>query len=204
MPSIYSLKPRFQALLRPLCGALARRGVTPNQVTTAAVVLSAATGGCIFWAPTSSWPLIALPMALLVRLALNAIDGMLAREFEQTSRLGVVFNEMGDVASDALLYLPLALHPAIPSWGVVGVVVLAIMIEMVGVVAIQIGAQRRYDGPFGKGDRAVALGILGLLLGLGVPGGIWIAVYMGLAILLSVITLVNRALKAISQGEDTE
>ena len=40
MPSIYELKPRFQALLRPLAGFLAKSGATANQVTVSALVLS--------------------------------------------------------------------------------------------------------------------------------------------------------------------
>ncbi|MBN9058691.1 MAG: hypothetical protein J0H21_05785 [Rhizobiales bacterium] len=38
MTSVYDLKPRFQALLRPLVGALVARGVTANQVTIAAIL----------------------------------------------------------------------------------------------------------------------------------------------------------------------
>jgi len=41
-------------------------------------------------------------------MALNAIDGMLAREFGQKSRLGACLNELCDVVSDATLYLPFA------------------------------------------------------------------------------------------------
>lgn len=204
MSGIYDLKPRFQALLRPICAALARMGVTANQITVAAVVLSAVSGGCIAWAPTSPWPLIALPLVLFVRLALNAIDGMMAREFGQKSRLGAVLNEMGDVVSDAVLYLPLAMNPFIPAWAVVALVVLAVMVEMIGVLSVQIGAERRYDGPFGKSDRAFAFGLLGLLLGVGMPGGIWISVYLGIAVLLSVLTLYNRACKALGQAGEAE
>ena len=40
--SIYELKPRFQGLLRPMTGALARSGVTANQVTIAAAITSVA------------------------------------------------------------------------------------------------------------------------------------------------------------------
>jgi len=40
MPSIYDLKPRFQALLRPLLSLLAQTGVTANHVTVAAMVFS--------------------------------------------------------------------------------------------------------------------------------------------------------------------
>ena len=42
-------------------------------------------------------------------MALNAIDGMLAREFGQKSALGGYLNEIGDVVSDAALYAPFAL-----------------------------------------------------------------------------------------------
>ena len=37
-------------------------------------------------------------------MAFNAIDGMLAREFGQKSRLGAYLNELTDVVSDAALY----------------------------------------------------------------------------------------------------
>ena len=42
--SIYALKPRFQALLRPLTGTLHRSGVTANQVTVAACAVSTGLG----------------------------------------------------------------------------------------------------------------------------------------------------------------
>ena len=43
MPTIYQLKPAFQNLLRPIVRRLAAAGVTANQVTLAAFVLSVAT-----------------------------------------------------------------------------------------------------------------------------------------------------------------
>ena len=46
--SIYGLKPRFQALLRPVVGVLYRAGVTANQVTLAACVVSVALGAFLF------------------------------------------------------------------------------------------------------------------------------------------------------------
>ncbi|MES9905113.1 MAG: CDP-alcohol phosphatidyltransferase family protein [Sedimenticola sp.] len=200
MISIYQLKPRFQVLLRPLCRWLAQNGVTANQVTIAAVVLSALGGIWILWSPTSPWVLIALPVILFIRMALNAIDGMLAREFAMKSHLGALLNEMGDVVADTCLYLPLALHPDVPLWGMVGLVLLGTMVEMIGVVAVQIGTERRYDGPFGKSDRAFAVGLLALLLGLNIPIGTWIGWYLTLAIILSILTLVNRGKKTLDQS----
>ena len=63
--------------------------------------------------PTQRWPLILLPIILFLRMGLNAIDGMLAREHGMKSNLGAVLNEVGDVISDSALYLPLALVPGV-------------------------------------------------------------------------------------------
>ncbi|HWH78322.1 MAG TPA: CDP-alcohol phosphatidyltransferase family protein, partial [Candidatus Binatus sp.] len=142
MASIYDLKPRFQALLRPLVHNLADAGVTANQVTSAAVVLSFIVGGLIAANPNARWPLLSMPGALFLRMALNAMDGMLARERNMKSALGVILNELGDVLSDVALYLPLALVAGISGPWLVAVVILAIISEMTGVIALQIGAQR--------------------------------------------------------------
>lgn len=200
MASIYDLKPRFQALLRPLVARLASAGVTANQVTLAAVVLSAIGGGLIAWRPFETWPLLLLPLILFLRMGLNAIDGMLAREFGQQSKLGAILNELGDVVSDAALYLPLAWVPFVWVPLVEGVVVLAVIAEMTGVVAVQIGAKRQYQGPMGKSDRAFWLGALGLLLGLGVAPGDWINALFGVMLVLLLLTVVNRARSALREA----
>ncbi|HXO20651.1 MAG TPA: CDP-alcohol phosphatidyltransferase family protein [Thermoanaerobaculia bacterium] len=203
MPSVYDLKPAFQRLLRPLCRALAGAGVTANQVTAAAAVLSLAAGACIAWKPDARWPLLLLPPVLLARMALNAIDGMLAREHGMKSALGGILNELGDVVSDAALYLPLALVPGIDPRLLVPAVVLAVIVEMTGVVAVQIGASRRYDGPMGKSDRAFVFGALGLALGLGAPAGIWLDALFALMIVALVLTVVNRARRALAERVPT-
>ena len=196
MPSVYQLKPGFQSLLRPLVRACARAGITANQVTIAAMLLSAATGVALL-----AWPmprmLLLLPCVLLLRMALNAMDGMLAREHGQASPLGMMLNELGDVVSDAVLYLPLALNPAFDARAIVVLVVLAALGEMAGVLAQVMGRARRYDGPFGKSDRALLFGALGLALGLGVPDGVWLDVLLWLAILPAALTVANRVRMAL-------
>lgn len=198
MPSAYDLKPRFQALLRPLTRALAGAGVTANQVTVAAVALSVGTGAVLALNPGSDWALLLVPAALLVRMGLNAVDGLLAREHGQQSPLGGLLNELGDVVSDAALYLPFALVSGLDPRLVVGIVVLAITAEMTGVVAVQLGGVRRYDGPMGKSDRALVFGLLALLLGLGVTPGRWSTVVLTAVTALAVATIVNRARGAIA------
>ena len=115
MPSVYDLKPRFQALLRPLVRALARPACTPTSVTVAALLLRGRRGAL----PAARPPpvvLLALPAWLFLRMALNAIDGMLAREHGMTTTLGAVLNEVGDVLADLALYLPLAAFAPTATW----------------------------------------------------------------------------------------
>jgi len=173
MPTIYQLKPAFQNLLRPLTQQLFRRGVSANQVTLAAMLLSCVVGGLLYCFPGARWALFLVPLFLFLRMALNAIDGMLAREHQQKSALGAVLNEMGDVVSDAALYLPFAVLPGMSPTLLVLTVLLAVISEMTGVVAVQIGATRRYDGPMGKSDRAFVFGAVALALALGAPPGAW-------------------------------
>jgi CDP-diacylglycerol--glycerol-3-phosphate 3-phosphatidyltransferase len=196
--TIYELKPRFQALLHPLVGWLASNGVTANQVTIAAALLSIAAGTTIALQPSAAWPLALLPLVLFLRMALNAIDGMLAREHDMQSALGGMLNELGDVISDTALYLPLALVPGIDPVLVVLVVLLAVCTELAGVVAVQIGAQRRYDGPMGKSDRAFVFGTLGLVLALGVQPGVWLDGLLAIVLALLILTITNRARRAIA------
>jgi CDP-diacylglycerol--glycerol-3-phosphate 3-phosphatidyltransferase len=200
MTSIYALKPAFQDLLRPLTRGLAGAGVTANTVTVLAAVLSLLVGAAIAYSPGARGALLLLPAALFVRMALNAIDGMLARDHGQKSRLGALLNEIGDVVSDAALYLPLALVPGFDPRLAVGIVVLAALSEMTGVLGPTIGASRRYDGPMGKSDRAFVFGLLALLLGLGLRPGAWLVVVQGGVLVLLLVTVWNRAAHALREG----
>ncbi len=198
--TIYDLKPEFQNLLRPLCNSLAKAGATANQVTIAAALMSVLVGLLFALFPTSRWAALLIPVSLFVRMALNAIDGMLAREHDMKSDLGGVLNELGDVISDAALYLPFALVPGISAGLVVTAVVLSVLTEMAGVVAVQIGARRRYDGPMGKSDRAFVFGLLGLLLGIGVtPRWWWTDAGLVIVVVLAALTVFNRSTRALRE-----
>ncbi len=203
MPSVYDLKPKFQNLLRPLVRWLAEKGVTANHVTLAAVVLSFFAGGAIALFPGRPWILLSIPVVLFVRMALNAIDGMLAREHHMASSLGAILNELGDVLSDAALYLPLALVPGVGAAWVVLMVLLAIISEMTGVIAVQIGASRRYEGPMGKSDRALWIGCISLVLGLGVAPGKWANVVLILILVMLGLTILNRCRRALEEIRGT-
>ena len=197
--SIYALKPRFQALLRPLAAQLARGGVTANQVTIAAATISVVVGLFVAWRAPERTPFLLIPVWMLARMALNALDGMLAREFGQQSRLGACLNELGDVIADVALYAPFALLPPFSGFGIAAVIIFAIIAELAGVMGPMIGASRRYDGPFGKCDRAFAFGALGLWAGLGGPLPESLQLFLPLFVLLLIATIVNRVQGALSE-----
>lgn len=159
MISVYQIKPKFQQLLRPILGKLHRAGVSANAITWSAIALSAAAGATLFfW--KSPFALLVVPAALLVRMALNALDGMMAREHDQQTRLGEVLNEMGDIASDSFIFWPFLAMPFVEPMLFFGFILLAALNETAGILAKNISGQRRYDGPMGKSDRALLIGLL--------------------------------------------
>ena len=200
MPSIYQLKPAFQNLLRPTVQRLYERGVTANQVTLAAAVISVLLGALLALFPTTTWLFALIPLWMLLRMALNAIDGMLAREFDQQSTLGAYLNELCDVLADSALYLPFALLAGVSPLLVVLVVVLAVISEYAGVLGPMVGASRRYDGPMGKSDRAFAFGVLAAGVASGLLSATWINGLLALMLLLLLLTLLNRVRQGLKEA----
>lgn len=190
MLTLYQAKPTVQNCLRPLVRRLAHWGRTPNEITLLAIALSGVAGWAIAQFPESPYPLLALPVVLILRMALNAIDGLLAREHDLTSPLGFVLNEIGDVVADVSLYIPFAVLPHISAHWVVTVTILAILTEFAGILGLVLTQERAYDGPLGKSDRAFLFGGLGLLFGGGLGhdwNWIW-PIICG----LEVWTIINR------------
>jgi CDP-diacylglycerol---glycerol-3-phosphate 3-phosphatidyltransferase len=197
--SLYQLKPAFQGLLRPLVGRLAGAGVTANQVTLAAGFVSVALGVWLcLQSAHPAWFLL-LPVWLLLRMAFNAVDGMLAREHGQQSPLGAYLNELSDVVSDSALYLPFAFIAPFGWIGVGAVIVTAVISEYAGVLGVTVGASRRYDGPMGKSDRALVFGALGLWVGLAGALPAWAAWLMPLLTLLIVFTTIHRVRSGLAE-----
>jgi CDP-diacylglycerol--glycerol-3-phosphate 3-phosphatidyltransferase len=154
--------------------------------------LSVALGAVLATWPGRTALFFLVPVWLLLRMAFNAVDGMLAREFGQASRLGAYLNELGDVISDAALYLPFALLPGSSPWLVGAVILLSVVSEMAGVLGMSVGTGRRYDGPMGKSDRAFVFGLAGVLVGLGVPLGAALDWIWAVVAAMLLVTIVNR------------
>ena len=190
--SIYELKPKFQNLLRPLVKCLYNAGITANQVTLVACVLSILLGALLVKFAVVSTLFFLLPIWVFLRMALNAIDGMLAREFNQKTPLGGYLNEATDVISDTALYLPFAFVAPF-DWSVISLVIfLAFMSEFLGVLGQMHGSGRRYDGPMGKSDRAFVFGLIGTIYAVFGQLPVWFGWVLYATALLLVLTCINR------------
>jgi CDP-diacylglycerol--glycerol-3-phosphate 3-phosphatidyltransferase len=168
----------------------ARTGIRPNHLTLAAIGVGGAAGAVVLAGARIPALLLLAPVLYLARMALNAMDGLLAREHGMTSRTGTILNEIGDVVADALAYLPFALVLPGASWLVVIVVVLG----LIGEVAALAGSDesgRRNDGPLGKSDRALAFGAVALLASFGLLA--LVVPVLGLMAGLALMTIWNRA-----------
>jgi phosphatidylglycerophosphate synthase len=179
--------------------ALASIGVTPNAVTLAAIVGSIAAGIVVSFSYRQSGLLLLLPIWLFIRMALNAIDGMMARELNLSSHLGAILNELGDAVSDLGLYLPLTFIYEPARWPVIAFSMGAVLTEFSGVLGRALGASRRYDGPMGKSDRAFVVGALGLATFIFpdlIKAWPWI---FSVAALLTVVTCINRLARALKE-----
>lgn len=200
MISVYNIKPKFQQLLKPLMEFLHRKKFTPNHVTLLALFGSILTGGYVYL--NEGWGyLLVVPVFLFIRMALNAIDGMMARAYNQQSPLGEVLNELGDILADLAIFYPLLIKFGIDKHPNLLVVFIALMIinEFVGVLGKAMGGARRYEGPMGKSDRALFFGLLCMVVFLFPLVLSWIfylIILVVLAMLLSTITRIKNSLNA--------
>jgi len=198
MISVYNIKPKFQQLLKPVMEFLHRKKFTPNHVTLLALFGSILTGGYVYFNEGWSY-LVVVPVFLFIRMALNAIDGMMARAYNQQSPLGEVLNELGDVLADLAIFYPLLIKFGIDKHPNLLVVFIALMIinEFVGVLGKAMGGARRYEGPMGKSDRALFFGLLCVVVFLFPMVLSWIyylIILVVLAMLLSTITRIKNSL----------
>ncbi|HEY8597797.1 MAG TPA: CDP-alcohol phosphatidyltransferase family protein [Thermomicrobiales bacterium] len=157
--SLYAIKPRFQAILDRLAARLVAARV-PADALTALGLGAAALGGLLLaTGGVRSGPLVLLvPPLLFVRIACNALDGMIARRAGTARPWGTVLNETGDRLADLCLFGGLVASGVLPA-PVAGILPpLLLFVSYLGVVGQAAGGARRYEGPLGKADRALLLG----------------------------------------------
>lgn len=201
MISIYELKPKFQQMLMPLVNLLHKNHVTPNQVTISACLLSILIGVLFYFNYESSWIYAVIPVFMFVRMAMNAIDGVLAKKFSLQSRLGKFLNELTDVISDTALFIPFLLLTQTLPVSVIIFISLSIISEMAGVLSEVNSGERRYDGPMGKSDRAFLIGAVAVLLLFNVPLEPYLHIVFIIASILIAVNIYKRAVGGLEETQ---
>ena len=164
MISVYKIKPKFQKLLQPILFLLRKIGVSPNQITIFTVFFSIALGVFLFFGIENKVWFLFFSLGLLLRMALNALDGMMAKQFNLQSKKGEILNELGDIISDVAIFFPFIYFDLLKTEYVIIFIVLSIINEFCGILSKSVYGIRRYDGPMGKSDRALLVGLICIAL----------------------------------------
>ncbi|GIG40759.1 CDP-alcohol phosphatidyltransferase family protein [Cellulomonas phragmiteti] len=191
MPSLYALKPWYTRRLHRFVHGAVARGTSPDVFTAVGVAGAALAGAAI---ALGWWP-VALVM-LAVRLAGANLDGAVARARGVTRPWGFVLNELGDRASDLLMWAGLAVL-AVRTGGdaVAGLTPLAWVLvaaaaatlpTFVSLAGAGAGAPRLNGGPVGKTERCAFA-----VLAAAVPG-----LLPGVALVLVVGSVLTAAVRA--------
>lgn len=194
--TIYNLKTKFQNFLRPAAEALHSWGITPNQITVFTCVLSL--GYAICWILFADCIAIYLffPVLFFIRMALNAIDGMIANEHNKKTQLGAVLNEICDVSADFFLAFALLFVAQVNVHLLWGFIYMSLLAEAARAWSFAVSGKHSHAGPLGKSDRGVVLISLAYL----VAWEAWhrvdlrgpIEIILELAIVLLGLTVFNR------------
>ena len=164
MISVYKIKPKFQKLLQPILFLLRKIGVSPNQITIFTIFFSIAIGVFLFFGIENKGWFLFVSLGLIFRMALNALDGMMAKQFNLQSNKGEILNELVDVISDVAIFFPFIYFDSLKTEYVIIFIVLSIINEFCGILSKSIYGERRYDGPMGKSDRALLVGLICIAL----------------------------------------
>ena len=193
--SIYKLKTKFQNLLMPICEKLVKLKISPNQITITTVLLNIVFAGLIYKFNNYKLIYLTVPLFLFLRMALNALDGMIANKFNQKTKIGVFYNEAGDVISDTVFFYIFLKVVRVNEVYNLLFIFLSALSEYVGVTAMMVDNKRHYEGPMGKSDRAFLISLLAIVYYF--IGNKYFDYILILAIVLLIFTIFNRVRSSV-------
>jgi len=195
---LYATKGAINARLVPLVDRLVKAGVTPDQVTLAAVPAAALGGACLLLSPQVPALLLAVPLLVVLRIVLNLIDGNMARRTGKIHPRGELYNELGDRLADVAFLAPVAFLPGASPQIVLLGVLMGVMASYVGITAKAAGGERIYRGILSKPGRMTLLVVCCLWAFIAGPADTlaW-AVFGPILLIGTVLTLLERVVVAV-------
>ncbi len=133
--------------------------IHPDVLTWGALGCSVASAVLLSFAQVNRWLFLVIPMLLFFRIALNALDGLLAQATGKARPFGEVLNEATDRLSDIAILLGIAYSPfSSIRWGM-SAVAAVLFSSYIGILGKAVGAGRQYGGILGKADRMLWFGV---------------------------------------------
>lgn len=186
---IYSLKPLFQKRLQPVARILAVNSVHPTILTLSGIVVSALLASAVrISSQILSW---FVPLLVFLRLSLNALDGMVAKQRRMESTAGTALNELSDLISDVFIFAGLALAPNVNAFLGLAVLLLVQLTNIAGIAGHFVLKRHLWEGSVGKADRMVYLAFFAIIIAFTNETRWWnyLLVIIGLG---SIITMIQR------------
>jgi CDP-diacylglycerol--glycerol-3-phosphate 3-phosphatidyltransferase len=156
---IYAIKPKFQQTLTPVKNLFVRYKVHPTIINILGFLCAVGAAILIAYSIENRLLLWGVPLLLFIRIALNALDGLVSRELGVASRFGEVLNEFLDRLSDIAVLASFYFVLVVPVELVFATVVVVLLVSYVGILGKAAGGTRRYDGLMGKADRMFVVGL---------------------------------------------
>jgi CDP-diacylglycerol--glycerol-3-phosphate 3-phosphatidyltransferase len=162
---LYLIKGNFQKTIRWVAGSW----MTPNEAALLGVIFVILTASSFYLGFTYEklhFCLLLVPVFLFMRMMMNALDGLLSREYKLASVAGELLNEGVDVVGDIICYGVLYFVPGVPKFHLIIYLMLIWTAEFFGVLGKSMpGGVRRYENVLsGKPDRALWMGLFSIIL----------------------------------------
>lgn len=198
MKSLYSLKPWFSNLLRPVLKLSLRFNFSPNLFTVLNIVFGVLAGFAVYWLNT-----VLVLVFVIFRLACANLDGALARAIsirdnKPLSRFGFTKNEIGDRLADFGTLTGLVfLSNGQATFTVLLSVFIAAVPTVISLIGVTKSVTRINGGPFGKTERAFFVVLIVLVAQL--TNQVELVVYYGAVVIIvgSLLTAWVRYLKIV-------
>src|SRR3989344_159678 len=144
---IYSIKPLFQKSLAPLKRILVKWKVSPTAINLLALLISISGGLAIYYSQYYIILLIYVPFMAFIRTALNALDGLVARELKvKNQKFGEVLNEFTDRLSDISIFSAFIFIPYVNTYLASATLVIILTNSYLSILSKAAGGKRQYGG----------------------------------------------------------
>jgi phosphatidylglycerophosphate synthase len=194
---LYAGKPALVRHLEPVLAWLEHRGVAPDLLTISALPIAGLAAIALLVSPVVPLALLLVPFAVVARLALNLIDGALARRTGRIHPRGAFYNEFGDRTADIVMLAPVAVLPGAHAPTVWLGVVVALLASFTSVATQAAGGRRSYRGILSKPGRMLLLSVVAVGALVFGPGA-W-APFGPVLVIGGCLTLLERTVLAVRE-----